>query len=45
MPNLHPNKAKLNEYGKKSAEVRDKIAEVTRGFRPEVDASKLYDSC
>lgn len=37
MPNLAPNKAKLNEYGKKSESVRDKIAQVTKGFKPEAE--------
>lgn len=37
LPNLAPNKAKLNEYGKKSEAVRDKIAEVTKKFKPEAE--------
>lgn len=37
LPNLHPNKAKLNEYGKKAETVRDKIAEVTKQFKPEAE--------
>jgi len=41
LPNLAPNKEKLNEYGKRSLKLRSSINEVTTSFQPEIDASKF----
>ena len=38
--NLAPNKDKLNEYGKRSASLRNSVNAVNQRFRPEIDASK-----
>lgn len=40
LPNLVPNKDKLNEYGKKSMTLRHSVDSVRKGFQPEIDASK-----
>lgn len=40
LPNLVPNKDKLNEYGTKASTLRATVKEVTNSFKPEVD-SKL----
>ena len=40
LPNLCPNKEKLNEYGKRSQSLRTSVNDVRRSFQPEVDASK-----
>ena len=40
MPNLVPDKHKLNEYGKRSSTVRDSVYKVRETFQPEIDASK-----
>ena len=40
LPNLVPNKDKLNEYGQRSANVRQSVYKVRENFQPEVDASK-----
>ena len=37
LPNLVPNKEKLNEYGTKASGLRNTIKEVTTSFKPEVD--------
>lgn len=36
--NLAPNKDKLNEYGKRSASLRNSVNAVNQKFRPEIDA-------
>ncbi len=40
LPNLCPNKDKLNEYGQKSLSLRSSVNQVAKSFQPEVDASK-----
>ena len=40
MPNLAPNKDKLQEYGKRSQSLRTSVNDVRRSFQPEIDASK-----
>lgn len=40
LPNLVPNKDKLNEYGKKSMTLRHSVDNVRKAFQPEIDASK-----
>jgi hypothetical protein len=40
LPNLVPNKDKLNEYGTKASTLRSTVKEVTNSFKPEVDSSK-----
>ena len=42
LPNLCPNKDKLNEYGKKQSNLRTSINLVRKSFQPEIDASKYY---
>ena len=37
LPNLVPNKEKLNEFGNKGKTIRDTVKSVTNGFKPEVD--------
>ena len=41
LPNLAPNKDKLQEYGKRSQSLRNSVNEVRRAFQPEIDASKF----
>ena len=41
LPNLCPNKDKLNEYGKRSQSLRQSVNLVRKSFQPEIDASKL----
>ena len=41
LPNLVPNKAKLNEYGKRSQSLRQSVDNVRKAFQPEIDASKF----
>ena len=43
LPNLCPNKEKLNDYGKRSLTLRSTISQVNTSFQPEIDASK-YNS-
>lgn len=40
MPNLVPNKDKLNEYGKRSQSLRQTMNVVKKSFQPEIDQSK-----
>jgi len=40
LPNLCPNKEKLNEYGQRSLSLRSSVNQVNKSFQPEVDASK-----
>lgn len=40
LPNLVPNKEKLQEYGRRSLSLRTTFDEVKKGFQPEIDASK-----
>ena len=40
LPNLVPNKEKLNEFGTKASTLRQTVKEVTTSFKPEVDQSK-----
>ena len=40
LPNLCPNKDKLNEYGQKQSGLRTSINLVRKSFQPEIDASK-----
>jgi len=40
LPNLCPNKDKLNEYGQRSLSLRSSVNQVNKSFQPEVDASK-----
>ena len=40
LPNLVPNKEKLNEFGNKASTLRKTVKEVTTSFKPEVDQSK-----
>lgn len=37
LPNLVPNKEKLNEFGTKASTLRQTVKEVTTSFKPEVD--------
>lgn len=37
MPNLVPNKEKLNEFGTKASTLRQTVKDVTTSFKPEVD--------
>ena len=41
LPNLVPNKEKLNEFGNKASTLRETVKEVTTSFKPEVDQSKF----
>ena len=40
LPNLCPNKDKLQEYGKRSQSLRTSVNDVRKSFQPEIDASK-----
>lgn len=40
MPNLVPNKEKLNEYGTRSQSLRATMSSVRKSFQPEIDQSK-----
>ena len=40
LPNLVPNKDKLNEYGVRSQTIRNSVNQVRKSFQPEIDASK-----
>lgn len=40
LPNLCPNKDKLNEYGQRSSTIRSSVFETNKSFKPEIDASK-----
>lgn len=42
LPNLVPNKDKLNEYGQRSSNVRQSVYKVRENFQPEIDASKYF---
>ena len=44
LPNLAPNKDKLNEYGKRSKGIRTSVYDVRKSFQPEIDASKYPQS-
>lgn len=43
LPNLVPNKDKLNEYGQRSTNVRSSVYKVRENFQPEIDASKYFN--
>lgn len=42
LPNLVPNKDKLNEYGQRSTTLRQSVYKVRETFQPEIDASKYH---